>query len=134
MLDWVGVVSAWVIHELVKVIRLALLGLLARAIDHGDQHRVGQSVPILLVLFAPLCGGALVLVLVLGLALVSASTEDRSDHVLIGGVVHGDVKQVTGGMGLQSAKLVDQGLIGCPEEEHANDVLVDDIRKGVASL
>ena len=62
---------------------------------------------LLLVLLAPLCGGALVLVLALGLAFVPASIEDRSDHLLAGGVVYGDVEQVTGGTGLQAAKLVD---------------------------
>jgi len=74
------------------------------------------------------------LVLMLGIALVPASIEYCSDRLLAGGVVHGDVKQVTGGMGLQIAKLVDQGLIGCLGEERANDVRVDDIRKGVAPL
>ena len=39
-----------------------------------------------------------------------------------------------GGTGLQAAKLVDQGLVVCPEEECADDVCVDDIREGVASL
>ena len=92
VLDRVGVVGAWTLHELIKVVRLALLGLLARAIGHGDQSGVGQSAPILLVLFAPLCGGALVLILALGLALVLASVEDRSDHLLSGGMVHGDVE------------------------------------------
>ena len=65
----VGVVGAWALHELVKVVRLALLGLLAHTIGRVDQSRVGQSVPILLVLFAPLHGGALILVLMLGLTL-----------------------------------------------------------------
>ena len=37
-------------------------------------------------------------------------------------------------MGLQAAKLVDQGLVGRPREECADDVRVDDIREGVASL
>ena len=69
MLDRVGVVGTWTLHELVEVVRLALLGLLARTIGYGDQSRVGRSAPILLVLLAPLCGGALVLVLTLGLAL-----------------------------------------------------------------
>ena len=132
VLDGVSVVGAWGIHALVKVVRLALLGLLARAISRGNEHRVVQSVPILFVLFAPLCGGALVLILVLGLALVLASTKDRSDRILTGGVVHGDVEQVAHGSGLQTAKPVDQGLTGCPKKECANDVRVDDIRKGVA--
>ena len=74
------------------------------------------------------------MILVLGLALVLASVEDCSDRLLIGGVVCGDVEQVTGGTGLQAAKLVDQGLTGHLGEECADDVRVDDIRKGVASL
>ena len=90
--------------------------------------------PILLVLLAPLCGGAFALVLMLGLAPASATAKDCSDHLLAGGMVRGDVEQVTGGMGLQTAKLVDQGLTGCPEEERADDVRVNDIRKRVASF
>ena len=74
------------------------------------------------------------MVLTLGLAFVSASVEDYSDHLLAGGMVRGDIEQVAGGTGLQTTKLVDQGLIGCPEEERADDVYVDDIRKGVASF
>ena len=93
-------VDAWTIHELVEVIGLALLGLLAHAIGHNDQHRVGQSAPILHVLFAPLHGGAFVFILVLGLALVSASVEDLPDGLLTGGMVRGDVEQVVGGTGL----------------------------------
>ena len=89
---------------------------------------------IFLVLFAPPRGGALVLILALGLAFVLASIEDRSDRLLTGGVVSGNVEQVVGGTGLQAANLVDQGLTGRPEEECAGDVRVDDIREGVASL
>ena len=74
------------------------------------------------------------MIFLLGLALVLASIEDHSDRLLAGGVVRGDVKQVTGGSGLQVAKLVDQGLVGCPGEEYADDVRVDDIRKRVAPL
>ena len=36
----------------------------------------------------------------LGLTFVLASVEDRSDRFLAGGVVSGDVEQVTGGTGL----------------------------------
>ena len=74
------------------------------------------------------------MVLALGLALVLASTKNRSDHLLVGGMVRGDVEHVAGGMGLQTAKLVDQGLTGCPGEESADDVCINDIRKGVASF
>ena len=59
------------------------------------------------VLLAPLCGGALILVHALGLAFVPASIEDRSNRLLTEGVVHGNIEQVTGGPGLQAAKLVD---------------------------
>ena len=71
---------------------------------------------------------------VLGLAFVPSSVEDHSDRLLIGGEVSGDIKKVAGGMGLQAAKLVDQGLVGRPREECTNDIHVDDIREGVASL
>ena len=66
----------------------------------------------------------------LGLAFI----EDRLDRLLAGGVVNGDVEQVVGGTRLQAAKLVDQGLTGHPREEYADDIHVDDIREGVASL
>ena len=134
MFDGVGVVGAWAIHELVEVVRQALLGLLAHAISYDDQRGVVRSTPALFVLLAPLCGGALVWVYVLGLAFVPASAEDCSDRLLARGVVSGDVEQVAGGTRLQVAKLVDQGLAVRPEEERADDVCVDDIREGVASL
>ena len=120
--DGVGVVGAWTVHEFVEVVRQPLLGLLARAIGRSDHRGVVRSAPILFVLLAPLCGGALVLVHALGLAFVPASVEDRSDRLLAGGVVSGDVEQVVGGMELQTSKLVDQGLVGRPREECADDV------------
>ena len=128
MFDGVDVVIAWAIHELVEVVKQALLGQFAHLISCGDQHGVVRSAPILFVLLAPFYGGALILVRARGLAFVLASIEDRSNRLLAGGVVSGDVKQVAGGTGLQAAKLVDQGLTGCPREECANDVHVDDIR------
>ena len=69
---------------------------------------------ILLVLLVPLHGGALALVLALGLALVPTNAEGLLDRLLAGGVVRGNVDQVMGGTGLQTAELVDQGLTGCP--------------------
>ena len=72
------------------------------------------------------------MVLALGLALVSATAKDRSDHLLAGGMVRGDIEQVAGSSGLQTAKLVDQGLTGCPREERTDNVRINDIRKGVA--
>ena len=71
---------------------------------------------------------------VLGLAFVLAFVEDRSDCLLIRGMVSGDIEQVVGGTRLQAAKLVDQGLTGRPREECADDICVDDVRKGVASF
>ena len=58
--DGVGMVGARTVHEFVEVVRQPLLGLLARAISHGDHRGVVRSAPILFVLLAPLCGGALV--------------------------------------------------------------------------
>ena len=130
--DRIGMVGAWSFHELVKVVGLALLGLLAHAVGRCNQSWVGWSALIPLVLLALLCGGALALVLALGLATVLTAAEDRLDRLLARGVVHGGVEQVAGGMGLHTAELVDQGLAGCLREEHADDVHVDDIRKGVA--
>ena len=37
-------------------------------------------------------------------------------------------------MGLQAAKLVDQGLVVRPGEERTDDVCVDDVGEGVALL
>ena len=49
--DGVSMVGARAIHELVKVVKQALLGLLARAISHGDQRGVGRLAAILSILF-----------------------------------------------------------------------------------
>ena len=105
------------------------MGLLARVISRSDQRGVGRSATNFLVLFSPLRGGALVLILAIGLAFVPASVEDCYDCLLARGMVRGDVKQVAGGTGLHTAKLVDQGLVGRPREERADDVNVNDIRK-----
>ena len=51
VLDGVSVVGPRALHELMEVARKVLLGLLARVISRGDQHRVGQSVAIFSVLF-----------------------------------------------------------------------------------
>ena len=79
---------------LVEVVRQSLLGSLARAISHDNQRGVVRSMPILFVLLAPLCAGALVLVHALSLAFVPAFIEDRFDRFLVGGMVSGDVEQV----------------------------------------
>ena len=47
---------------------------------------------ILLVLLAHLCGGALALVLTLGLAPIPTTTKDHPDRLLTEGVIHGDVE------------------------------------------
>ena len=70
-------VGARALHELMKVAQRILLGLSARVIRRGDQRGVGRSVAILYVLFSPLHGGALVLILVLGLTFTVASVEAR---------------------------------------------------------
>ena len=60
-----------------------LLGLLARVISRGDQRGVGRSAVIFSVLFPPLRGGALVLILVLGLAFAPVSIGVRRDQRLL---------------------------------------------------
>ena len=72
-------VGARALHELVEVARRVLLGLLARVISHGDQRGVSRSVAIFSVLFPPLRGGTLVLILALGLAFASASVGARRE-------------------------------------------------------
>ena len=74
------------------------------------------------------------MVLMLGLAPVLTAAEDHPDRLLARGVVRGNVEQVIGGMGLHRVELVDQGLVGCPREECADDVRVDNIRRGIALL
>ena len=69
----VVMVGAWALHELVEVAGRALLGLRARMISRGDQRGVGRSAMILFVLFFPLHGGALILILALGLTFALAS-------------------------------------------------------------
>ena len=75
MFDGIVVVGAWALHELVKVTQRVLLGLRARMIGHGDRREVGRSAAILSILFSPLHGGALILILVLGLTFAAASVE-----------------------------------------------------------
>ena len=83
MFDGVVMVGARDLHELMEVARRVLLGLCARMISYGDQRGVGRSVVILSVLFPPLRGGALVLILALGLALAPASVGARRGRRLL---------------------------------------------------
>ena len=76
-------VGARALHELMKATRKVLLGLLARMISHGDQRGVGRLATIFLVLFAPLRGGALVLILALGLAFVPTSIEALQERCFL---------------------------------------------------
>ena len=75
MVDGIVVVGARALHELVKVARRVLLGLRARMIGHGDRRKVSRLAVIVSVLFFPLRGGALVLILALGLTFVMACVE-----------------------------------------------------------
>ena len=84
MVDEIVVGSARALHELVKVARRVLLGLSARVIRRGDQLGVGRSAAILSVLFSLLRGGALVLILALGLTFVAALVEARQKRRLLG--------------------------------------------------
>ena len=60
MVDGIVVVGVWTIHEFVEVVRQSLLGLPRCAIRRGDQRGAVRPTPILLVLLAPLSGGAFI--------------------------------------------------------------------------
>ena len=83
MVDGIVVVGARALHELVKVAQRVLLGLSARVIHHDDQRGVGRSTTILSILFPPLHGGALILILALGLAFALASVGVRREQRLL---------------------------------------------------
>jgi hypothetical protein len=72
------------------------------------------------------------LYLPLGLAHGPAIDEDRPDRLLTEGVVRGDVQDLTGGVRLSIAELVNEELASGPCEERANDVRVNDVRERVA--
>ena len=99
MFDRVGVVGARTIHEFVEVVRQSLLGLPGCAISRGDQCGAVRPTSILLVLLAPLSGGAFIWIRALGLALVPVSAKDRSNRLLARGMVGGNVEQIAGGTG-----------------------------------
>ena len=61
----------------------ALLGRRAHMISRGDQRGVGRLAVILSILFSPLSGGALVLILVLGISFAVASVEARWERRLL---------------------------------------------------
>ena len=77
MVDGIVVVGARAFHELMEMSQSVLLGLRAQVIGHGDRRGVSRLAAILSVLFSPLRGGALVLILALGLAFAVASAEAR---------------------------------------------------------
>ena len=84
MVDGIVVVGAWALHELMKVARRVLLGLCARVIGRGDRREVSRLAAILSVLFSPLRGGVLVLILAPGLTFVAAPVEARWKRHLLG--------------------------------------------------
>ena len=77
MVDGIVVVGARALHEIVEVARKVLLGLRAHVIGCGDRHKVSRLAAILSVLFSPLRGGALVLILAFGLSFAVALVEAR---------------------------------------------------------
>ena len=67
-----------------EVARRVLLGPHARVISRGIQRGVCRLAVIISVLFPPLRGGALILILVLRLAFVAAPVEARQKRRLLG--------------------------------------------------
>jgi hypothetical protein len=71
----------------------------------------------------------------LGLNLLSLTiSEDRPNHILTGGMVHGNIQELAGGARLLAAELVNEGLEGGPREERADGVCFDDVRERIAFL
>lgn len=132
VLDGERMVGVGTFHQLLEVVIAALLKWLFWPVGHRNYSWVSHSMPLLLVLLPLSEGRARVLVLTLGFALLLAITKDRVDHLLTEGMVSGNIQQVAGRPGLDAAKLVNQGLAGCPSKESADDFHVDDVMKGVA--
>ena len=86
-------VGARALHDLVEVAWRVLLGLRARVISHVDQRGVGRSATILSILFPPLRGGALVLILEFGLALALAFVVALRGRHLLGVLDRGPQSQ-----------------------------------------
>ena len=84
MVNEIVMVGARALHELAEVPRLVLLGLRAQVIGHGDRRGVSRLAAILSVLFSPLRGGALVLILASGLTFVADPVEARQKRHLLG--------------------------------------------------
>ena len=89
IVDGIVVVGARALHEIVEVARRVLLGPRARMIGRGNRRKVSRLAAILSVLFFPLRGGALVLILALGLTFVAASVEARWERRLLEGLDKG---------------------------------------------
>ena len=83
MVDGIVVVGARALHEIMEVARRVLQGLRARVIGCGDRREVSRLSVILTILFSPLRGGALVLILVLGLTFAAASVEAWCERRLL---------------------------------------------------
>jgi len=66
------------------VAQRVLLGLRARMIGCGDRREVSRLAAIVSVLFSPLCGGALVLIVAPGLTFVVAPVEAWQKRCLLG--------------------------------------------------
>ena len=77
MVDGIIVVGARALRELVLVSRLVLLRLSAQVVGRGDRRGVSRSTAILSILFSPLRGGALVLIMALGLTFAVDSVGAR---------------------------------------------------------
>ena len=94
--DGVAMVGARALHEIVEVARRVMLGLRACMIGRGDRRKVSQLAAILSVLFFPLRGGALVLILALGLTFVAAFVEARWERRLLEWLDKGPWSQAVG--------------------------------------
>jgi len=107
VLDGEGMVWAWPLEQLVKVIRGALDRRSTSFLLGGGHERA--LAPLLVLLFDKTLGGALLGAVIL-LCLAFEAVEDRSDRLLARGVAGGDVEELLGGSWVLMSQLVNQGL------------------------
>jgi len=110
VLDGEGVVWAWPLEQLVKVIEGAL-GWCSAGFSLGGGHERAPT-PFLVLLIGTV-GGAFISVFV-PLRLASGAIKNCSNCLLVGSVAGHDVEEFRGSPWALTSQLMDQGLVGGP--------------------
>jgi hypothetical protein len=119
VLDGLAMVGARFLLELLEVIVVSLS--LDRLVGSCDCVGV-REMPVPPLPLVLCYGGALFLLRTFGLSHGLATGEDCPDCLLAGGMVCGDVLEITSGEWLSTAELVNEGIAGGPNQECTNDV------------